>query len=80
MTCRGKNKQWLKAALWPANNMEKNITYEQQCANLKKMYGELGIYMAKLTHAGRVAGANDLDACGIDDKVREGLQGMDFIL
>lgn len=61
--------------MWPAAlGSLKNLSYDQQYKALIEVMKALGIDTRKVTHTWRVAGAQAMDAAGVDDGVRPYLQ------
>lgn len=56
--------------MWPAAlGSHKNPSYDQQYKALVEIMRALGIGTKKVTHTWRVAGAQAMDAAGVDDGV-----------
>jgi hypothetical protein len=62
--------EWLTAALFPGkSDRTRNISYETQAEELKRLLKKLGLRYSKLTHVFRNGGARHLDSAGMDDSV-----------
>ncbi len=56
--------------MWPAAlGSASNLSYDQQYKALIEIMKKLGISTVKVTHTWRVAGAQAMDAAGVDDSV-----------
>ena len=64
-----KGGQWNAAALWPANNPLKNISYDQQRKALKGHFLAADIISKKVTHSGRVSAACTMADSGVPHAV-----------
>ena len=61
---------WNNQPMWPAAlGSLKNLSYDQQYKALVEIMRALGIDTKKVTHTWRVAGAQAMDAAGVDDGV-----------
>ena len=61
---------WNKQPMWPAALASaSNLSYDQQYKALIEIMKKLGISTVKVTHTWRVAGAQAMDAAGVDDSV-----------
>jgi hypothetical protein len=60
---------WNRTALFQGSNPQQPISYAQLHASVLAAFLAVGISVAKKTHAFRVAGAQRLDARGVDDMV-----------
>lgn len=61
---------WNNQPMWPAAlGSLKNLSYDQQYKALVDVMKALGIDTKKVTHTWRVAGAQAMDAAGVDDAV-----------
>ncbi len=61
---------WNKQSMWPAAlGSASNLSYNQQYKALTEVMKHLGISTVKVTHTWRVAGAQAMDAAGVDDSV-----------
>ncbi|DBA86564.1 TPA: hypothetical protein ACH3X1_016780 [Trebouxia sp. C0004] len=61
---------WNKQPMWPAAlGSASNVSYDQQYKALIEIMKKLGISTVKVTHTWRVAGAQVMDAAGVDDSV-----------
>ena len=76
-TCKGddfpdptKGSEWNEAALWPANNPKKNVSYGQQAKSLSNHFIAHDIITSKKAHSGRVAAACTMDEIGVPSAVR----------
>lgn len=60
---------WNKAAIWPANNPGKNVSYDQLAKSNRKHFKDCNIIIPKNLHAYRTAAARDMDDQGMADTV-----------
>ena len=61
---------WNKQPMWPsALGSASNLSYDQQYKALIEIMKKLGISTVKVTHTWRVAGAQAMDAAGVDNSV-----------
>ena len=61
---------WNKQPTWPtALGSASNLSYDQQYKALIGIMQKVGVSTVKVTHTWRVAGAQAMDAAGVDDSV-----------
>ena len=60
---------WNKAAIWPANHLDSNISYDNLAKANRKNLKDCNIIIPKNLHAFRQAAARDMDDQGMPDTV-----------
>ena len=60
---------WPNAAIWPGNNPDQNIGYDQAAKANRKLLEANDIFIPKNLHAYRQAAARDMDDQGMSDTV-----------
>lgn len=68
-----KAEEWNNAALWPASDAWKNVTYAQMAKAFKEAFEAAEIFIKKKTHSGRMASACTLDISGGSQEVASNL-------